>query len=256
MLEIRLVSSLEKVGIGQDPIALDGEAPVYVFRGETASFQIAFRDTAASGGEAGETAPAMDERGSDGIREKTTLVSCHGIKVDERYEESSDVQNLGVRIRHVLPVLCRRSCNPDSVDEDYLFYDSRKAPDILRDLNSGKGVPVTKEWQSFWVDICPGKEAKAGCHTVSISVKQIEGDAAYYEKADAGNDVGEENACSSAGHAETGGADSPIEKPDADSMEMSKSYTDVRIKIQVIDTELPKLSIPHTEWFHCDGIID
>lgn len=61
MLEIRLVSSLEKVGIGQDPIALDGEAPVYVFRGETASFQIAFRDTAASGGEAGETAPAMDE---------------------------------------------------------------------------------------------------------------------------------------------------------------------------------------------------
>ena len=218
-MEIRLVSSLEKPGIGPEPKRL-GEAPLYVLQGETVSFQLAFRrGLSAESAEENSGGSDVTHMSYRGIRTKGAMHSCS----EEPSESSKEFE---VRIRRVLPVMCRRSCNPDSVDEDYLFYDARMAPDLLRDLVPGEEIPVTGEWQSLWVDVRPGEGGETeGCHM----------DFALEESA-SGYDL----ILNVSG------------KPAAEKSAASEAHMEIR----VIEKALPKLAIPHTEWFHCDGIVN
>ncbi len=190
MLEVRLVSSLEKVGLGKDPSSFKEEMLLSAFRGENISFQIAFRNESAG-------------------KEAQVRISEITETVIEREEDKKGAEYVPeVRIRQVLPVMCRCSCNPEAVDEDYLFTDARMAPDLLRDLK-GEKVPLTDQWQSLWVDICPGKQERAGLYRITFQFREEDG-----------------------------------------------TQVECTAKIKVIDRELPPLPILHTEWFHCDGIVD
>lgn len=191
MLEVMIVSSLEKVGLGQDPVPFKEEMPFSVFRGENLSFQIAFRD------------------GSAGKDAKITVgAAAQNVQKPKNGEMAQTEDTLGIRIRQVLPVMCQCSCNPESSDEDYLFYDSRMAPDLLRDVN-GEDISLTEKWQSLWVDVCPGENQEAGCYRIVFQFEDNE-------------DLNIQCAA----------------------------------EIQVLDRILPPLPILHTEWFHCDGIVD
>lgn len=203
MLEVRLVSSLEKVGLEGAPVMLEKDDmlfALYVFRGETISFQIAFRDTEGEG----------------------SKVSC-------RARTADGPEGMEVRVRRVLPVMCRRSCDPEHVDGDYLFLDAREAPDLLREPAEGERVVPSREWQSYWVDVCPGQTQMAGSYCVECHVRQTREKVLRRAESDGtGRDV--------------------VEIPEEDLY--------MRVIVRVIGERLPKLAIPHTEWFHCDGIVD
>lgn len=193
MMETMLVSSLTKIGPEKSMAPLEEGTVLTVCRGETVSFQIAFRDGNAGAG-AGITVRKDIYREED-------LEGAGGHLTPEGNPE--------IRIRQVLNVMCRRSCDPKSFDEDYLFYDARMAPDLLRDVGDGT-IPVTHEWQSLWVDICSEEEQKPGLYRLEIRFITEGGEAAAM--------------CS--------------------------------MEIRVISQVLPPLPILHTEWFHCDGIVD
>lgn len=187
-----MVSSLEKIGLEKALTPLKEGIPLTVCRGETVSFQVAFRDS---------------DTGSDiGISVRKALVGESGSAGENGI--LTQEESLEVRIRRVLTVMCRYSCNPESFDDDYLFYDARMAPDLLRDVEGQ--IPVRSEWQSLWVDVCPEKGQKPGLYRIEICFTS----------------KGEETAvvCS--------------------------------VEIRVIEEVLPPLPILHTEWFHCDGIVD
>ncbi len=149
MIKTMVVSSLEKVGLGKEPVPFKEGTSLTVCRGETASFQIAFID-----GNAGE---------DTGISVKKVLYEKNGAAGDTGIPAPEAPQ---VRVRQVLPVMCRYSCNPESFDEDYLFYDARMAPDLLRDVE--ERISVTGEWQSLWVDFCCGEKQKPGLYRIEI----------------------------------------------------------------------------------------
>ena len=238
-MEIRLVSSLEKPGVGQELKAL-GSGPLYAFQNETVSFQLAFRSAPSAEG----SAVCMTYRGT-----------AYGNKEGPDKEGVSDMSiGLAVRVRRVLPVMCRRSCNPDSVDGDYLFYDARKAPDLLRDIAPGEEIPVAEEWQSLWVDVCPeenvcpeanvcpGEDVRLGkkgtaedWHIDFILEETASGKALSVKVFKGPKETG------TAGRKATFGGDREAA---------------VGVDVCVINKVLPELSIPHTEWFHCDGIAD
>lgn len=147
MLEVKLVSSLDKVGVEQELLELDGKVPLYGYTGETVSFQIAYRDVS--------------------LKNDESVMYRTAVSVGEGQEPE-------VRIRRILNVNCRRSCNPDSKDEDYLFYDARMAPDLLRDLAPEETFPVTGEWQSLWVDAGPGEAAAPGSCVLEFRLERAD----------------------------------------------------------------------------------
>ncbi len=217
-MEIRMVSSLEKPGAGPEPGKLGSS--LYALQNETVSFQLAFRTGASADGSA-------------------LCMVYQGIVYEDKErpgaEDSAGRQEApAVRIRRVLPVMCRRSCNPDSVDEDYLFYDARKAPDLLRDMTPGEELPVTEEWQSLWVDVCPKEGGSTGNWHMDFSLNETAAGTSLTVKVQRRPEgtAGQETA--------TGG----------------DSETAAGVDICVINKVLPELSIPHTEWFHYDGIAD
>lgn len=192
MIETILLSSLAKAGVEKKRKPLKADKPLTACRGETVSFQIAYRD----------------------IDESAVSVSVRKELYGENDSGETDVylmpeESPEIRIRRVLPVMCRRSCNPDSYDEDYLFYNARMAPDLLRDMGE-EAISVTGEWQSLWVDVCPGEEQKSGLYGLVIRFMTDGGEVAAV--------------CG--------------------------------VKIRVIGQVLPPLPILHTEWFHCDGLVD
>ena len=208
MLETKLVSSLDKVGADRDFLELDRQKPLYGYVGEEVSFQIAYRDTSLQ----------KDER------------DVRRIVVSSAGEVQADV-----RVRQVLNVMCRRSCNPDSYDEDYLFYEAGMAPDLLKDLEPGETFEVTGDWRSLWVDVCPRQDAGQCCLTFALE-----------EKNEISADASEKSVQASAGKGETG----VLENGGA------RKAEELTVTVQVSGESLPKLNIPHTEWFHYDGIAD
>lgn len=204
MLEVKAVSSLDKVGVEQKLLELDEEVPLYGYLGEKVSFQIAYRDTSLESDES---------------------VTC---RLTLSTEEGREPE---VRIRRVLNVLCRRSCNPDSKDEDYLFYEERTAPDLLRDPEPGEKFPVGREWQSLWVDVSPGKEKTPGICRLSFRLEK-------------------ENVCNKEASTDKKGAET------AESVEGTGEEACVTVAVWMTGQSLPRLDIFHTEWFHYDGIAD
>lgn len=213
MLEALIVSSLEKVGLGKEPTPFRGS--MEAFRGETVSFQIAFRGGDTEGGQKAavnwevrkETDPGTGRSPESG-EDKTAPYATGGERNPEGVRVPGLPETPEVRIRRVLPVMCRRSCNPEETDDDYLFKDARTAPDLLREPE-GDTVPLTQEWQSLWVDVCPREKQEPGRYVIAFCL------------------------------AEEGGSDA-----------------ECRAEVRVIGGELPPLPILHTEWFHCDGIVD
>lgn len=207
MLEVMLVSSLEKVGVQENPAPLKEGTVLKVLYGETVSFQIAFR----AEGRQGEkllvrtsVRRAEEDVRADMPRGTGTSEACPaGVSREQGI--------LGLRIRQVLPVMCRRSCDPNSVDEDYLFYDARMAPDLLRDVEGD--VVMGEGWQSLWVDLTPGEEAVLEDNLLPGKYRLV------FRLALEGED--------------------PVE---------------LGVEVCVVGKRLPALSIPHTEWFHYDGI--
>ena len=207
MLEVMLVSSLEKVGLEENPVPLGEGAILKVLYGETVSFQIACRAAGTGASEPGNSG------GQGNKLQVHASVTKQGEGADGSQERGSCGENgpetdiPELRIRQVLPVMCRRSCNPDSVDEDYLFYDARMAPDLLRDVEGE--VALGEGWQSLWVDLTPGEATAPGKYRLEFCLS-LEGE-------------------------------EPVAR---------------EVEVCVLDRRLPALSIPHTEWFHYDGIVD
>ena len=85
MIKTMVVSSLEKVGLGKEPVPFKEGTSLTVCRGETASFQIAFID-----GNAGE---------NTGISVKKVLYEKNGAAGDTGIPEAETPQ---VRVRQVL----------------------------------------------------------------------------------------------------------------------------------------------------------
>lgn len=205
MLEAILVSSLEKVGLSENMEPLEKGNRLRVFAGETVSFQIAFRQgdesvTAAERGRMRVNVGIAPSRADSGNVEGEIVSSCG--------KTEFSCGDLAVRLREVLPVMCRKSCDPGSNDGDYLFYDARMAPDLLRDFEGE--TEVNGGWRSLWVDVCAEATAKGGAYRLEFSLAPV-GD----------------------GQGVTCGVD-----------------------VSVCGRRLPGLSIPHTEWFHYDGIAD
>lgn len=231
-----LVNSLEKVGIGQEMEPLEKWAPLSVLYGETLSFQAAFRFTGFK--DIGEIPVS-----GMGVR------MCVRARWDMAGAEGKDWPKLC--IRQVLPVMCRRGCDPESADGDYLFYDERPAPDLLRDIGCGEtsgegecrilkngkrdlsesGEAVRGgdfrdggegDCQTFWLDINP----QGNWQSLWVDVCPDEGqEPGSYHLTLSFSLAGEEAA-------------------------------ECGMDIRVIGGRLPRLPIVHTEWFHCDGIAD
>lgn len=194
MLEVMLISSLEKTGVQEKLTPLGKGTCLYVFAGEAVSFQIAFRRTG--------------EGEDDRISLESVLRAVSGGTEGKPVDAEVAADGVAVRIREVLPIMCRKSCNPDSVDGDYLFYDSRMAPDLLRDL-SGE-VKAEREWKSLWVDVCAGEAGKPGRYRLEFTL----------------------------------------------TLQREGSRAECGLDVVASDKRLPGLAIPHTEWFHYDGIAD
>ena len=182
MLDVILVSSLEKVGAADKEAPLKKEFSLSGFLGETVSFQVAFRGN------------------QKGARVRAAAMVQGADNCDA---------GLRVRLRQVLPVMCRCSCREEGADEDYLFTDTRMAPDLLRELEE-TGAELTGGWQALWVDVLPEEGCRGGEYEICISLTE----------------------------------------------EGEKEPAECRMNVRVIDRQLPELNIPHTEWFHCDGIVD
>ena len=97
-------------------------------------------------------------------------------------------------------------------DAGYLDTRPGLYPDLLQELRP-QGFPlVAGQWRALWIDLELSPEAEAGLHPLSFAIEILE-------------------------DPETS-AFVPAEK--------------VSISFRVLDCLLPKLDIPHTEWFHCD----
>lgn len=206
-LETCMQSSLEKIFADQEPTSKGREISLCAFRGETVSFQIAYRlnmDAAYS---------ACTAFGK--LQVCVSVVSMNG---EDGINRSVDPEEADIRIRQVLPVMCRKSRYQSSYDEDYLFKEECMAPDLLRDIGAD-GVPVTAgDWQSLWVDVCPGEKA-AGKYRLTVKLVV--------------------NVCPEEANQE------PVSLEDV-----------CNVDFQAIPKKLPALGLPHTEWFHCDAIVD
>ncbi len=190
-LEAYPVSSLEKVFTDRRPPRGAKRPTLEAFWEETVSFQIAYY---------------LQESGnSDGRDGRRASVTVEG--ADDALE---------IRVRQVLEVPCQKSRNQTSFDEDYLFRDSRPAPDLLRDLKASELSVPAGRWQSLWVDICPrAREKNHGVRFYQLAIQ----------------------------------------------LTLFHSYNSVTenvifCDVRVLPKRLPSLRIPHTEWFHCDGIVD
>ncbi|HBA47783.1 MAG TPA: hypothetical protein DCZ91_08280 [Lachnospiraceae bacterium] len=184
MMETMLVSSLTKAGLEKAMTPLTEGKPLIVCRSETISFQIVFRDSNAGAdtrvsvsrelyGEKGKCI-----QGRHGAGERTSAgKELYGEESPGEDKNTESKEGPEIRVRRVLNVMCRRSCNPESYDQDYLFYDARMAPDLLRDV-AEEMIPVTGEWQSLWIDIFAGERHKPGMYRLVIRLMTEGGETA------------------------------------------------------------------------------
>ncbi len=211
-LELGLTDSLEK--IFEAPFGAGGngreentgkELSLKALWGETVSCQIVYRVNKNPGSPIGGELAGEGHADGKSIGEESLGEDAGRLKL----RIGNVPEGLQVRIRQVLPVMCRKSRNQTAYDEDYLFRGDRKAPDLLRETGDD-GIPVKYGvWQSLWVDLCPEAEITI---EAEISIEA---------------EVSPEGLKGS-----------------------------VRVHLSVIPRKLPVLAIPHTEWFHYDGIAD
>lgn len=136
-------------------------------------------------------------------------------------------EGVGVRVRTVGLVPCAYPCHLEK-DEGYLVTEPGLYPDLLTDVTEFGFPIISGQWRSLWIDLEINKEAKVGEYPVKVTLESL---------------MKGENFPMS----ECTPASEEVSAPE--SMLMVES---AEVSLEILGAELPELSIPHTEWFHCD----
>lgn len=139
--DIRFTSSLEKILQKKDSGNFEVITGVEGLKGETVSFQIAYRYN------------------SDYVQMQQFK---QGSKSPKLYIAASSDNVITPRIRRVLPVPVTFPANT-SFDYDYITTEAGLIPDLLRDFD-GAFFLIPHQWRCLWVDLEIPEDAKAG-HT-------------------------------------------------------------------------------------------
>ena len=140
LLKFKLVSCMTKVLPWQEP-SEDGVLPALSgLRGETVSFQIAYR--------------------WDGYRKSRGQIEY----------EIQNLNGVSVRVRTVGLSPCAYPCHPQR-DDDYLADRPGMYPDLLQDLRGNEFPLIAGQWRSLWIDFEIGEDAGSGNGTVTFSLK-------------------------------------------------------------------------------------
>lgn len=131
-----------------------------------------------------------------------------------------------VKVRTVGLVPCAYPCH-EKRDDGYLATQPGLYPDLLSDITEFGFPLVSGQWRSLWVDLEIGESAAAGVHDVEIILENMEDTTAIT-------------------------AESAAEAATGISRETIGEIGKVQVSLEIIDGVLPKLHIPHTEWFHSD----
>ncbi|MEG0691564.1 MAG: hypothetical protein RR444_00590, partial [Oscillospiraceae bacterium] len=147
-VNFKVISSLEKVFPDQEPIASKFVGSESILRGESYSFQIAFK---------------IKEKGNHQRINFVPKVVC---------EEARNVT-----VKNVSLVPCELTCF-EGRDEDYIrnaqpgFY-----PDIITDIDSeySFATALSTMWRSVWVEYKPDENTPSGTHSIMIDFVDVEG---------------------------------------------------------------------------------
>lgn len=137
--QMKLLSSLEKVFLEEEPIYRPECNLLTGLWGETISYQVAYT-------------------GNPAYKEEVEVV------VDS-------VLQPYIRVRKVEQVPVGRAVN-EEVDDYYLKKTSGLYPDLLQDLEEGKVFIFSNQWSSLWVDISLEKEIPEGRYEIEIRLEQ------------------------------------------------------------------------------------
>lgn len=133
--EWKMVSSMEKVFPVREPSGEGVGEKLTALRGETVSFQIAYR--------------------------------WSGSRREKMHPELCGKGKGMARIRKVCLVPCEYPLHPES-DEDYLTREPGLYPDLLQEI-SGEGVNlIPGQWRSLWVDLEAQDSSVPGGYPVSV----------------------------------------------------------------------------------------
>lgn len=154
--DIRFTSSLEKIFQKKDSGSFEVLRGVEGLKGETVSFQIAYRYT-------------------------EEYIQMQQIKVGSKSPKltvSASGNELPVRIRRVCPVPVTYPANA-TFDYDYISTEAGLYPDILREFD-GSFFLIPYQWRSLWVDVEIPEDARAGEYTLAFTFTDPDG--ASFEK--------------------------------------------------------------------------
>ena len=144
-VQLKLISSLEKVFPDQAPLEHPEDAPLSAMTNETLSFQVAF-------------SARMDTPW------QRPLVS---LKVDSPLKEH-------VRLRRVVNVPVGMASLSDA-DDNYLRKEPGLYPDLLSPVQDSRLRLYDGTWQSVWVDVSSDAGLPAGTFPITFSLVDDEG---------------------------------------------------------------------------------
>lgn len=142
MLQCKMVSSLTKVFLDQEPV--EEKLEVSILRGETASFQVA-------------------------------------AKIYGDIRVTVTAPGLNVKVREVEPVPVRYPCPNGLEDDNYLRKTPGMYPDLLTAMPENGLNRVGGYWKAFWIDVEPEENTKTGDYEVKVCVECLEGQEGYFE---------------------------------------------------------------------------
>ncbi|MFZ2537779.1 MAG: DUF4091 domain-containing protein [Oscillospiraceae bacterium] len=147
-IKFKVISSLEKVFPDQEPTASKLVGNESIFRGESYSFQIAFK---------------IDETGGHKRVDFIPKIVCEVAK--------------NVTVKNVSLVPCEMTCFEDR-DDDYI----REAqpglyPDVISDIGCeyGLATALNTMWRSVWVEFKPDENTSSGTHSIMVEFVDEEG---------------------------------------------------------------------------------
>lgn len=139
--QIKILSSLEKVFPGKEPLSDIQGQKLTVLKGETVSFQVAYSSN----------------------RERSCFLE---VKIVSPIKEN-------IRIRKVANVPCEYPAHKE-IDDNYLCVTPGVYPDLLQDLEKGRVNLVANIWQSLWIDVEVTEDIKAGDYPITIEFYHLE----------------------------------------------------------------------------------
>ena len=141
-VELKLVSSLEKVFLDTEPVERPEDGVLSAFRNEVVSFQAAYTT-------------------KDTVRDYICA------------EIVTDIKDW-VRVRSVKHVPVRFAAFPDSTD-NYLRTTPGLYPDLLSDIRPHTLRTYYNQWDSLWIDVEPDANNPAGLHDVEVRLTTEDG---------------------------------------------------------------------------------